>query len=113
MTALRVVDLISALVMMWFYAQAYVSEMQSNAISRFIQKIASIWITQFYTITMYGLYISNSSNSSSGTLVGLALNLALVSMMLKPPAALQDLLTPSGAANTTLGAAKRVRGLFS
>ena len=113
MTALRVVDLISALVMMWFYAQAYVSEMQSNAISRFIQKIASIWITQFYTITMYGLYLSNSSNSSSGTLVGLALNLALVSMMLKPPAALQDLLTPSGAANTTLGAAKRVRGLFS
>lgn len=113
MTAIRVVDLLSALIMMWFYAQAYVSEMQSNAIARFIQKVTSIWITQFYTVAVYGLYLANAQNSSSGSLVGLALNLALVSMMLKPPAALQDLLTPSGAANSALGAAKRVRGIFS
>jgi hypothetical protein len=43
----------------------------------------------------------------------LAVNLALVSMMLKPPAALQDILSPSGAANTALGVAQKARGLLS
>jgi hypothetical protein len=113
MTSMRVVDLLSALIMMWFYAQAYVSEMQSNAIAKFIQRVTSIWITQFYTIAMYGLYISNVNNSSNTSLINLAVNLALVSMMLKPPAALQDILSPSGAANTALGVAQKARGLLS
>ena len=107
-TAMRIVDLLSAMLMMFYYAQAYVSEVQSSAIGQFIKKISSIWLTQFFVVTMYAVYMAHSSTAEAN-MANLCLNIALFSVTMKAPNTIQDIMSSTGGANVLGGLASKAR----
>lgn len=111
MTAMRVVDLISALLMMWYYGQAYVSEMRSNAVGEFIKKISSVWMTQFFTITMYSIYLASSASATAEpSLASVIMTIAILTVVIKGPKTIGDILSDSGTKGVLGSGASKLRG---
>ena len=57
-TAKNFANLISLIVVMWLYIQAYINDSKGNAFQLYVRKISTIFLTQFFIIALF--YISSS-----------------------------------------------------
>lgn len=111
MTVQRIADLITALLMIWYYAQAYVSELKSNAIAQFIKRIFAICMTQFFTITIFSVFNATVLYSKRSLIMAM-FELALYNVVKNGASTISDITQPSGTGQQILGASQSIRNLL-
>ena len=82
-TARNFVNLLSLILVMWLYVQAYINDNRGNAFKLYCQKIATVFLTQFFIVALFYIsssQLNNMQNNVTPSSVFMCLALTLVTL---------------------------------
>lgn len=104
-------NLISSLLMFWYYVQDYISVSHSHAFGMYMKKIFSIFLSMFYILMMYAIFIKYISTIEGFDILFLVISIVLWKACKNGSMVISDIFVstkPLGMSSKISGALKRV-----
>ena len=102
-------NLISSILMGWYYIQDFITYSNSPAIGQYIKKLFSIFLTLFYVLILYSVFIKYIASTETFDILHIVITIVLWRAYQSGTTVIQDLILPSrplgmaGKTRATLG----------